>query len=238
MSPSLVRRVGAACAVVLVLGFVLARLSPVVADAPPTVLSACINPGNGGMRLVQSVQSCHKNETFVQWNATGPAGPAGPEGPTGPEGPAGPTGPAGADGEDGEDGEDATSGPPFVWICTPAHYPLAGGNPRADLYVFNAASVTANVSVHILDKNGVNLSGVTIPGSNPPATYPGQTGATTVPVQPSHTLDVVWQTPTTSPDPDTNVSYSVRVTSDQPVAVSTDFGFSGFIPLPCSFIHQ
>ncbi len=42
----------------------------------------------------------------------------------GPAGPAGPPGPAGSGG-----------GPPYVWICTPAHFPNGAGSPRSDLYV-------------------------------------------------------------------------------------------------------
>ena len=149
----------------------------------------------------------------------------------------GPPGPAGSPGPPGS----SAGGPPYVWVCTPAHYPSAGGNPRADLYIFNGSSSTANIAVHILDRGGNNLSGVTIPGSSPAASYPGQTGATTVALVSEHTLNLTWQTPTTSGpgfDGITNVSSTVRVKSDQPIAVGTDFGFSGFIPLPCSFLPK
>src|SRR5262245_2236244 len=93
-------------------------------------LKACVNGGNGGLRLVGGPNACHNNETFGTWNGLGPAGPPGP---------AGPEGPAGS----------STSGPPYVWICTPAHYPMAGSNVRADLYVFNGGGTTANVAVNI-----------------------------------------------------------------------------------------
>ena len=72
----------------------------------------------------------------------------------GPPGPAGPPGPSGSGG-----------GPPYVWVCTPAHYPNMGSNSRADLYVFNGSTSTANVAVHILNKDGVNLFGQVIPGT-------------------------------------------------------------------------
>ena len=148
----------------------------------------------------------------------------------GPQGPQGPPGPPGSGG-----------GPPYVWICTPAHYPNAGGNPRAYLYVFNGSSTTANIAVNILDRDGGNLASVNIPGSSPAVTYPGQTGSTTVPLLSAHTLNVAWQTPTTSGpgfDGITHVSFTVRVTSDQPIAVSTDFGFSGFHALPCTLLPK
>src|SRR5690349_21414776 len=64
-------------------------------------LEACINPGNGDMRLVDSTTVCHNNETRVSWNIEGPAGPPGPTGPAGPAGPAGPTGATGATGATG-----------------------------------------------------------------------------------------------------------------------------------------
>jgi hypothetical protein len=56
-------------------------------------------------------------------------------------------------------------------------------------------------------------------------------------------LNLTWQTPQAftggSPaiDP-TKISTTVRVVSDQPIAVSSNFQFSGFIPLPCSYMHK
>lgn len=153
------------------------------------------------------------------------AGCQGPPGPPGPPGSPGPPGPSGG-------------GAPYVWVCTPAFYPLSAGNPRADLYVFNGSTTTANIAVHILDKDGNNLSGATIPGSAPPATYPGQTGAATEALPASHTKIVTWQVPQDSPPGGPGVSATVRVVSDQPVAVGTDFQFSGFRPLPCSLLPK
>jgi hypothetical protein len=224
MSITFVRRAGVTCLIVLA---ALLLMVPIAMRAASTssVLEACINPGNGNMRLVDAGTDCHANETRVQWNVEGPAGPPGPTGSPGPTGPPGPS----------------SSGPPYVWICTPASYPNSGGSPRADIYVFNGSSSTANVAINILDRDGNNLAGANIPGSNPVVTYPGETGATTVPLLPAHTRDLNWVSPaTSSPDSDgfTNVSFTVRVTSDQPVAVSTDFGFSGFIPLPCSLLPK
>jgi len=145
----------------------------------------------------------------------------------GPAGPPGPPGPAGTGG-----------GPPYVWICTPANYPLTASTTRADLYIFNGGPATANVAVNILDKNGTNLAGATIPGSSPAATYPGQTGNTTVPVAAAHTLLVNWLTPQTSPEGGANVSTTIRVVSDQPIAVGSDFQFSGFHAAPCSLLPK
>ena len=115
---------------------------------------------------------------------------------------------------------------------------MSAGNPRADLYVFNGGTATANIAVHILDKDGNNLSGVTIPGSSPPTIYPGQTGSATEALPPAHTKIVTWQLPQDSPPGGPNVSATVRVVADQPVAVGTDFQFSGFKPLPCSLLPK
>ena len=150
------------------------------------------------------------------------AAAAGCQGPPGPPGPAGPP------------GSGSGGGPPYVWVCTPAYYPTSGGTTRADLYVFNGAAATANIAVHILDKDGNNLSGVTIPGSAPATAYPGQAGGSTEALASAHTKIVTWQMPHDSPPGGPNVSASVRVTSDQPIVVGSDFQFSGFKPLPCS----
>jgi len=213
------------------------------AASTPGVLEACINPGNGGMRLVDESVACHNNETRIEWNVTGPAGPAGPTGPTGATGATGPAGPTGANGATGATGPAGPTGPPgpssggapFVWICTPAHFPNGGGNPRHDVYVFNGSGATANVAVNLLDKDGANLTGITIPGLA--ETYPGEAGATTAPLLAARTRDVQWHMPNTGAD-DTNIVFTVRVTSDQPVVVGANFHFNGFIPSQCSLLPK
>jgi hypothetical protein len=150
---------------------------------------------------------------------------------TGCQGPAGPAGPA------GPPGSSSGGGPPYVWICTPSNYPNAGGGPRADVYVFNGSASTANIAVNILDKDGTNLAGVSIPGSSPAANYPGEAGATTVPLLPAHTRDLNWQLPTTGAS-DANVSFTVRIKSDQPIAVGSNLQFSGFHAVPCSLLPK
>jgi hypothetical protein len=128
-----------------------------------------------------------------------------------------------------------------VWVCTPAHRANSGGSPRDDVYVFNGSAVTANIAVNILDSTGNNLQGVTIPDSNPPQTYPGEAGASTVTLAPGYTRDVHWVMPTTSGpglDGVTNVAFSVRVTSDQPIVVGALFSFNGDIPSQCSLLPK
>jgi hypothetical protein len=149
---------------------------------------------------------------------TGCPGPAGPQGPPGPPG-------------------SSSGGPPYVWVCTPANYNSGSATP-ADLSVFNGSVATANVAVHFLNKDGTNLSGVTVPGSSPAATYPGQTGASTVPVAAAHTLIVNYQTAQGNPASGGNVLATVRVVSDQTIAVGSNIQFSGFHPVPCSLLPK
>jgi hypothetical protein len=222
--PTFIRRLSVASAIAIGL---VAILSAAAATVDGTVLTACVNGGNGMMRLVDASVACHKNETRVSWNVEGSAGPAGPAGPTGPTGPTGPEGPAGS----------AASGPPYVWVCTPVSFANVGSNVRADVNVFNGGSATANVAVNILDVNGVNLAGVTVPGTSPATTYSGDSGASTVAVLPAHVRNVNFMTAITFPDPTTNVAVAVRVTSDQPISVGATVQWSGFVPLPCSFVH-
>ena len=212
------RRVGIAGFAFLALALLILPIALHAANTPG-VLEACVNPGNGNMRLVDSSSACHNNETLVTWNITGPTGPAGPAGPTGPTGPAGPPGPS-------------SGGPPFVWTCTPGHF-TNGGASTGDIYVFNAGSSTANIAVNFLGRDGNNLAGVAVPGGGG-ATYPGEAGASTVTLDAGHTRDLHYVTPDTT-DPVTNVVFTVRVTSsDQPITVGADLVFSGYHPFPCT----
>ncbi|HEX3282359.1 MAG TPA: hypothetical protein VHR36_14075 [Pyrinomonadaceae bacterium] len=217
-------------AVVFFLACAALTVTSALTAPPPETLEACVNKVNGSMRLVDAGTACRHNEKRVTWNLAGPVGPAGPAGAPGPAGPQGPAGPAGSGG-----------GPPYVWICTPAHRPNAAGSPRDDVYVFNGSSSTANIAVNILDRNGTNLAGVTIPGSSPARTYPGETGSSTVTLAPAHTRDVDWVMPTTSGpgfDGVTNVAISVRVTSDKPIVVGANFEFNGDIPSQCNLLPK
>src|SRR5262249_41122535 len=160
MSVATVRRTGLTCLslVVIALLVVLAR---VTASAPPpaSTLEACINPGNGNMRLVGPGTACHTNETRVSWNVEGPVGPTGPTGPTGPQ------------------GADA-GGPPFVWVCTPGNLDYSN-NGNAEVSIFNGGSAPATLSTHFLAKNGANVSGGGVPPSKPGAPYPRGNGPNT-----------------------------------------------------------
>jgi hypothetical protein len=113
-----------------------------------------------------------------------------------------------------------------------------GNTSRADVYVFNGGATTANVAVNILDRDGNNLAGMNVPGSNPAQNYPGDAGNSTTPLPAAHTRNVTFVTPQTGGgagfDGVTRVSASIRVVSDQPVAVGTNFQFGGFNAVPCS----
>jgi len=179
------------------------------------MLEACINPGNGMMRLVDSSTACHDNETRVSWNITGPEGPPGPKGDPG----------------------TSAGGPPFVWVCTPAHLYHNGGTNTSNLYVFNGSSSTANVAVHFLDINGTNLVGVTIPGTAS-ETYPGESGASTFALLSTRTRNLTWTMPIASPDPTTNVAYTIQVSSDQPIVVGANLLGGGFMPNECNLLPK
>ena len=214
------RRAGIACLFLLLVALVL-LIAPVArVSASPSTLSACINPGNGMMRLVSDSSQCHANENFVTWNITGPAGPAGPAGPSGPAGPPG----------------SSAGGPPFVWVCTPASFPKTASTTDANIYIFNGSSSTANTALHIYDKDGNNLAGVLIPGTVSDH-YPGETGTTTVALNSKATRIVHFFTPLTSGG-DTDASFAVEVVSDQPIEVGSNFEFSGFHPVPCGLLPK
>jgi hypothetical protein len=214
MTIKFTRRRIVACAAV----FAVAVLVPIAlhAASTPATLEACVNPGNGMMRLVDSSTACHSNETRVTWNVEGPQGPPGEPGPPGP----------------------SAGGPPYVWVCTPAHLANGGGSNRSHLYVFNGSGTTANVGVNFLDISGTNLVGVTIPGSAPPEVYPGETGASTVPLSSHATRHLNWFMPNGSPDPAPNVAFTIRVTSDQPIVVGANLLGGGFMPNECNLLPK
>ena len=141
-------------------------------------------------------------------------------------------GPAGAD----------AGGPSYVWICTPAHLPNAGGNTGGDIYVFNGSGTTANIAVNILDRTGNNLAGVQIPGATPGTNYPGEAGASPVTLANGHTRDLDWLMPVNAGpgfDGVTNVAITVRVTPDQPVVVASHFQFNPIgMPNQCSLLPK
>ena len=223
-----------------------------------TVLHACINVGNSGMRLVDAATVCRPNETRVQWNITGPAGPEGPVGPQGPAGPAGPQGDQGVPGETGatgatgatgpqgpagEDGDDGGGGPPYVWACGPLNYGNVS-NGNGVLHIFNAGALPANVSFRFLNKDGVNLTGAAVPlasplpPGDPIPTFPGHTGSATTLVQPDHTLIQPWLSAFGVAANGGNMPATLKITSDQPIDVGAHVFFTGLSSIPCNLAHR
>jgi hypothetical protein len=237
MTAVAVRRTGLACVSLagIVLFIVLAWVTA-SAHSPTEVLDACVNRVNGEMRLVAPDTSCRHNETHVSWNVTGPVGPMGPVGPTGPAGPTGPTGPQGPAGQDGADGSDA-GGPPFVWVCTPGNLDF-GNNGQAEVSIFNGSNTTATLATHFLAKNGANVSGGVIPTSNPVATYPGQTGASTVTVASKNTLILPFLLGGGLRATDNNLMASVEVISDQPIVVGMQMANGPLNAVPCNALPK
>jgi len=150
----------------------------------------------------------------------------------GPQGPPGPAGPPGAGG-----------GPPYTWVCTPARFANAGSTSPAEVYVFNGSASSASVSLNILDRDGNNLTGHPIPGtSGPVVNYPGDANGVGVPLASNHTRFEKWVMPVAGGpgfDGVTNVSFTVRVVSDQPVVVSTNFQFNPWgMPNVCHLLPK
>ena len=131
----------------------------------------------------------------------------------------------------------SSSGPPFVWVCTPANYDF-GNNTQAEIDVFNASANTANVAVHFLAKNGANLAGQPIPVTNPVVNYPGQTGNATVAIAPLNTLIIPYQIGGGLRSQSNSLLASVRVTSDQPIAVGSNLFNGPPQAVPCVFLHK
>jgi hypothetical protein len=59
----------------------------IISPDPVThVIHACYNNNSGTIKLVNTGQQCHQNETAIQWNQVGAQGIPGPAGPAGPSG--------------------------------------------------------------------------------------------------------------------------------------------------------
>lgn len=189
----------------------------VAMTAGATTFEACVNGGNGNMRLVDSSTPCHSNETRVQWNQEGLQGPPGPPGPAG--------APAG--------------GPPYVYVCTPINFHNAGTTTDY-LFVYNGSSSTANIAINPLSTNGTNLAGAAIPVSmgQPPSNYPGQTGTSTTPLASGSTLFLTWATGEGNLNTATNIAVTMRITSDQPIVAVQNMMWSGFLITPCTLLPK
>jgi len=202
------------------LSLLLLGASPLAAD----VIEACVQKTNGAVRIVSATTDCHATETRIQWNSEGAVGPPGPAGPPGPP------------------GSDAASGPPFVWVCTNINWNNAG-SANGTLMVYNGSGSMANVSAQWLNKDGVNLAGLVVPGApvppgDPAPVYPGETGTTAVPLASSNTRVVQWHTGIGDVAAGGNIPAVIRVTSDQVVVVGTMIQLTNFHAVPCAIVHH
>src|SRR5262249_6421965 len=92
----------------------LAGIALIGTKAEAQVIYACVNNGNGEVRVVAPGAACSSGWHSLAWNAVGPQGPAGPIGPAGPagaQGPQGATGPQGLAGAPGAPGAQGPQGP-------------------------------------------------------------------------------------------------------------------------------
>ena len=74
------------------------------------IFYACLNSGNGTVRIVDATEQCHSTESRVQWNIIGQQGPQGVTGAQGPRGETGATGATGPQGETGATGAPGQTG--------------------------------------------------------------------------------------------------------------------------------
>ena len=224
MNVQFVRRATMACVGLFVIAMALLMISTTRARAGGSgLLDACINPGNGMMRLVSATTACHANETRVEWNITGPQGPQGPPGPQGPKG----------------DPGSSSGGPPFTWVCTPANWNIGGNGPTAEIDVFNASNTTANIAAHFLAADGTNVGGGAIPGTSSPVLfYPGETGSTTVTLAAQHTATYNYVSGSGDPATNNHLVRSVSVTSDQPIVVGYNVPFGTYNTQPCGLVPK
>jgi hypothetical protein len=100
--------------VVVVATAVVSSVGIAVAAVPSGgVISSCVSPTNGGVRIIDSsAQSCKSSEQALSWNQTGPQGQQGIQGPQGETGRQGETGAQGRDGFDGAPGTQGAPGSP------------------------------------------------------------------------------------------------------------------------------
>ncbi len=96
--------------VTFVLGSLVGAGTFALANSNDTVYYACVNNSSGTIHVVDSRDSCDRNETLISWNLRGPQGLQGPKGDTGAQGDVGPQGPAGLQGPQGPAGQDGATG--------------------------------------------------------------------------------------------------------------------------------
>jgi hypothetical protein len=132
-----------------------------------SVISACVQIGNGSLRLLSPGDSCKKGESLVQWNSQGPQGPMGPTGPQGQPGPMGPMGPTGSSAPTGG--------------TTASGYRIVDstGTTVGDWQSPNYISLTVSGQIVF---TALDLEGQSFATSNPPAVYYADGACATTPL--------------------------------------------------------
>jgi hypothetical protein len=109
-------RTGAAFGGALAALWAIGALGAVALAGPQgDTIRGCYERFTGGLRVLQSGQSCLGFESLITWNVHGPAGPLGAEGTIGPRGEPGTRGdpgPPGPQGDRGPQGPQGVPGPP------------------------------------------------------------------------------------------------------------------------------
>jgi hypothetical protein len=135
----------------------------------PNVIHACVQQGNGQVRMVGVDGTCNKPETPMHWSITGPQGPAGPQGAQGAPGPTGQPGQPGQTGQAGEPGPAGEPGTPALLnfnILTPLPVTLMTQAYEADRwyelpgrkFTINKVSGTSKLRVTYQDTLGALAS--------------------------------------------------------------------------------
>jgi hypothetical protein len=120
----------------------------------------------------------------------------------------------------------AVAAAPFVYGCTPGSI-LYGAALTYTSSLYNGSSATANVTMKLLAYNGTNVSALMNPS------------AQTFTITPTNTRWVTWTVPMNL-DPSSNAAApsTVRVVSDQPLALSMVFDYSASkVIVQCTYLH-
>jgi hypothetical protein len=121
----------------------------------------------------------------------------------------------------------ASATAPFVYGCTPAARQIAGGSLTSTVTLYNGSAATANITMKLLAFDGTNVSTLMLP----------TVSVFSVPA--TTTKIVVWANPATvDPAVDNTIPSTVRVVSDQAIAVGIMLELAtGPRAFPCMYLH-
>jgi hypothetical protein len=121
----------------------------------------------------------------------------------------------------------ASATAPFVYGCTPAARVTAGGNIGSTVTLYNGSAATANITMKPLAFDGTNLSALMHPAGS------------VFSILPTTTRVVETDSPmTVDPAVDNTIPSTVRVVSDQSIAVGIMVETpAGPLAYPCMYLH-